>query len=86
MLFTQSKPGSRSRRSTLAVGKSAGLGAAAGAAASAAALLGPKAVTRLWHSHHYEVKEAGGSRIADVGLANWPAADSAGMSLIFREA
>jgi hypothetical protein len=30
--------------------------------------------------------EAGGSRIADVGLANWPAADSVGMSLIFREA
>jgi CheY-like chemotaxis protein len=28
--------------------------------------------------------EAGGSRIADVGLANWPAADSVGMSLIFR--
>ena len=47
MLFTQSKPGSRSRRSTLAVGKSAGLGAAAGAAAAAAALLGPKAVTSV---------------------------------------
>ncbi len=45
MLFTQSKPGLRSRRPTWTAGKSAGLGAAAGAAAAAAALLGPKAVT-----------------------------------------
>ena len=45
MLFTQSKPGPRSRRSAWTVGKSLGLGAAAGAAAAAVALLGPKAVT-----------------------------------------
>ena len=56
MLFTQSKPGPRSRRSTPAVGRYVGLGAAAGAAAAAAALLGPKAVTSARAGKGHPVK------------------------------
>jgi Protein of unknown function (DUF1264) len=56
MLFTQGKPGPRSRRSTWTAGKSLALGAAAGAAAAAAALLGPKAVTSVKAGKGHPIK------------------------------
>jgi len=62
MLFTQGKPGPRSRRPTSTAGKSFGLGAAAGTAAAAAALLGPKAVTSAMAGKGHPLKH----RVLDV--------------------
>ena len=62
MLFTQGKPGPRSRRPTSTAGKSFGLGAAAGTAAAAAALLGPKAVTSAMAGKGHPLK----NRVLDL--------------------